>query len=79
MLKIILAAMISLSLITACGRNNDEAPSPTPGATDDANSMADDMGNAVNDVEDGVGDAVKGAGNAVENTGNAIKNMNTGK
>lgn len=79
MLKILLAAMISLSLITACGRNNEETPSPSPNATNDGNSMADDMGNAVNNVEDGVGDAVKGAGEAVENTGNAIKNMNTGK
>lgn len=79
MLKILLAAMISLSLITACGRKDDQTPSPSPAVTDDANNMADDLGNAVNDVEDGVGDAVKGAGNAVENTGNAIKDMNTGK
>ena len=85
MLKILLAAMISLSIITACGRNDDQmtTPSPSPATTDNANnktgSMADDMGNAVNDVEDGVGDAVKGAGDAVKNTGNAIKNMNTGK
>ena len=74
MLKILLAAMISLSIITACGRNNDEAPTPSPDTTENG-SMADDMNDAMDDVEDGVGDAVKGAGDAMKDTGDAVKNM----
>lgn len=74
MIKILLAAMISLSIITACGRNNDETPTPTPNTADNAN-VADDMQNAMDDVEDGVGDAVKSTGDAIKDTGDAVKNM----
>lgn len=88
MLRILIVTMVTLSIITACGRNNN-APetSPTPSATNqpitnDMNNMADDLENGAGDVMNGAGDAVngvgnavKGAGNAVKDAGNAMKNM----
>lgn len=79
MLKILIAAMISLSIITACGQKNEETPTPSPAVTNDANNMADDMGDAMDDMEDGVGDAMNGAGDAVKDAGDAVKNMSNGK
>lgn len=78
MIKILLAAIISLSMITACGQNSTENPSPSPAHTDDSN-MANDIKNTVDDIENGVGDAVNDAGDAVKDTGNAVKNMNNSK
>lgn len=73
MLKILIAAMVTLSIITACGRDDGNVPTPSPSATDNANDIANSVGDAVGDVEKGVGDAINGAGDAVKGVGNAAR------
>lgn len=82
MLKILIAAMVTLSIITACGRDDNKAPDPTPAPsatnkpiTDDMNDMADDLENGAGDAMKGAGDAVNGVGDAMNDAGNSMKNM----
>ena len=81
MLKILIAAMITLSMITACGRSggNDNEPTPSPSATnkpmDDMNNMVDDVEDGAGDLMNGAGDAVKGMGDAAKDAGNSMRNM----
>lgn len=91
MLRFLLAAMVTLSIITACGRDDGKVNDPKPTATDtpvknDMDKAGDDLkdgagdavkgaGDAVKDIGEGAGDAVKGAGNAVKDAGNSMKDM----
>ena len=69
MLKILIATMVTLSIITACGRDDGNVPDPTP--TNNSN-LGDDMKDAAGDVEKGMGDAINGAGNAVKSVGDGV-------
>ena len=71
MLKILLATMVTLSIITACGRNDENVQNPTPTPTNNTD-MGDSVGNAVGDMEKGMGDAINGAGNAVKSVGDGV-------
>lgn len=71
MLKILIAAMVTLSIITACGRDDGNVQNPTP-TPDNNTNVGDGISNAVGDVEKGMGDAINGAGNAVKSVGDGV-------
>lgn len=71
MLKILIATIVTLSIITACGRDDGNVQDPTPTPN---NSIGNDVSDAVGDAEKGMGDAINGAGNAVKSVGDGVGN-----
>ncbi len=79
--KIIFAALVCVSMLCSCGRNNrtevTPSPEPTLAVTDSPTSTADatnegrdgsvvdEMGNMVEDAGDAMGEAAQDMGNAV--------------
>ena len=74
--KNLLAATILISMLSACGCDNNNgkvtnSPAPTAHATDKPDNMhnaADSAGNAIKDAGDAAGEAVEGVTDSVENT-----------
>lgn len=70
--KNLLAATILISMLSACGCDNNSgtvttSPSPTTAATDRPNTT-NDANNNMENAADSAGNAVEDAGNAVGNT-----------
>lgn len=77
----LLAGILALSAMTACGANDNSVVTPTPSASpqasqnehnvnkgeNDVDDGMDSIGDAANSITDGAGDAIKDATQGVEN------------